>query len=667
MKKRLSLILAAVMCICMANIVLAAEFKFTDVPASQWYYENVKSAVEMGLINGKSETTYCPDDNLTYAEAIKLAACMNQLYNDGVITLKNGNPWYQSYVDYCVNKGIIDKEYNYTENATRAGYMGIFAKALPDEGLKAINNVPDDSIPDVPSARAYAQGVYKLYRAGILQGVDDAHNCSPLANIKRSEVATILVRMMDATKRVEFSMGAEEEKPEEEKPEEEKPEEAKPLAIKTQPVAVSANVGETATLTVEVEGGKAPYTYQWRNTVTIVKTVTTNFEDSETVSGATTNVLSLISDVKKTYNINCEITDAEGTKIYTDTVTVSFNGSSIKDKFDDDDTALEKSDFKLVVDGIYVITGHGLVVTGKVASGMLEVGDVVGFYDESGIYNLADASVTGIEMFNKLLPDCEKGDNVGLRITLDPEEWKDKLVEGMVIKFEREPYAIAIKTQPTSVAAKIGVDVEFTVEAQDGVVPYKYQWQVKDYASDWENVNAGWIPSATSATLSFKVHQEEFENAYQYRCIVTDGKGNSVTTDAVKVNDPGATTPLAITSQSENSNATYGAGIVSIEVKAAGGKAPYTYQWYQIATRKVGNRFTNLSVAVTDDGTKIVGAQTANLKRIHTAAGTYVYFCEITDADGNKVKSDRITITCDKEASGGRGSIPTGKGQYFED
>lgn len=182
------------------------ENPFTDIKENDWFFDSVVNAYNMGLINGKSDTSYKPNDNLTYAEAIKLAACMHQLYTQGAVTLTGGSPWYKPYVDYCMNNNIIDREYNYTEKATRAGYMGIFANALPDEGLKAINNIPDNSIPDVPSSRAYAAGVYRLYRAGILTGVDKAHNCNPSGNIRRSEVAAILVRMMDESQRVTFDM-----------------------------------------------------------------------------------------------------------------------------------------------------------------------------------------------------------------------------------------------------------------------------------------------------------------------------------------------------------------------------------------------------------------------------------------------------------------------------
>ena len=96
MKKIISFLLATVMSLTMLGTVFAAEFNFTDVKTSDWFYNDVKSAVEMGLINGKSPTTYAPNDNLTYAEAFKLAACMNQLYTEGVVTLTSGNPWYKS-------------------------------------------------------------------------------------------------------------------------------------------------------------------------------------------------------------------------------------------------------------------------------------------------------------------------------------------------------------------------------------------------------------------------------------------------------------------------------------------------------------------------------------------------------------------------------------------
>jgi Na+-translocating ferredoxin:NAD+ oxidoreductase RNF subunit RnfB len=51
-----------------------------------------------------------------------------------------------------------------------------------------------------------AAAIYKPYRAGIAQGVDTAHNCSPGSNIMRNEVAAILTRMMNPDRRATFSI-----------------------------------------------------------------------------------------------------------------------------------------------------------------------------------------------------------------------------------------------------------------------------------------------------------------------------------------------------------------------------------------------------------------------------------------------------------------------------
>ena len=436
MKKILSFLLATVMCLSMFGTVFAAEFNFTDVKTSDWFYNDVKSAVEMGLVNGKTPTTYAPNDNLTYAEAIKLAACMNQLYVDGKVTLTSGNPWYKPYVDYCIDNEIIDKEYKYTDVATRAGYMGIFAKALPDEGLEAINNVPDNSIPDVSSSKAYAAGVYKLYRAGILTGVDEAHNCNPLANIKRSEVAAILTRMMDETKRVEFNMGAEEEKepeekepeekepeekePEEKEPEEKEPETTEPLAIKTQPGEKTAAPGTEVEFTVEVEGGKAPYTYQWRHEVGGAKKVASDIPGE---TNATIKRTAPAAGGSTTFW--CVITDANGDTVTSEDAVLTGKAETsggAKDKFQQAETVEDTEDkgFLMYAEDVFYVTGKGVVATGRIIKGELKKGDAIKIISADG--SETEATVAGIEMFNKNLDEAKKGDNIGLLLSSEIEK-----------------------------------------------------------------------------------------------------------------------------------------------------------------------------------------------------------------------------------------------------
>jgi acetyl esterase/lipase len=178
---------------------------FTDVSFSDWSSNDILTAVTAGVMNGKTASTFAPGENLTYAETVKLAASMNQKYSTGSVTLKNGSPWYQTYVDYAKKNNIIDKDYDWNANVTRADFMAIIAKALPESALAAKNTVKDGAIKDVPDTSKNT-AIYKLYRAGIIQGVDKDHNCKPASSIKRGEAAAILNRIMNSSARISFSM-----------------------------------------------------------------------------------------------------------------------------------------------------------------------------------------------------------------------------------------------------------------------------------------------------------------------------------------------------------------------------------------------------------------------------------------------------------------------------
>lgn len=65
--------------------------------------------------------------------------------------------------------------------------------------------------------------------------------------------------------------------------------------------------------------------------------------------------------------------------------------------------------FELIVEDIFSITGRGTVVTGRVTSGTIRVGDEVTI-SPSGIRT----TVTGIEQFRKSLDYAEAGDNIGM-------------------------------------------------------------------------------------------------------------------------------------------------------------------------------------------------------------------------------------------------------------
>ena len=67
--------------------------------------------------------------------------------------------------------------------------------------------------------------------------------------------------------------------------------------------------------------------------------------------------------------------------------------------------------FLMPVEDVFSISGRGTVATGRVERGTLKVNDtveIVGIVDEK-----STTVVTGVEMFHKLLPQAEAGDNIG--------------------------------------------------------------------------------------------------------------------------------------------------------------------------------------------------------------------------------------------------------------
>ena len=103
--------------------------------------------------------------------------------------------------------------------------------------------------------------------------------------------------------------------------------------------------------------------------------------------------------------------------------------------------------FLMPIEDVFSISGRGTVVTGRVERGIVKVGDEVAIV---GIKETTKTTVTGVEMFRKLLDEGRAGENVGglLRGTK-----RDEVERGQVLaqpgsitphtKFEAEVYVLS--------------------------------------------------------------------------------------------------------------------------------------------------------------------------------------------------------------------------------
>lgn len=170
-----------------------------------WYASYVKTCYEYKLMNGNAGL-FNPDGKLSVAEAIVMADRVHQIYNTGNSTLKNGTPWYQSYVDYALNNRIIKSGdfADYNAKITRAQMAYIFAKAIPESELAAKNSIT--TLPDVKKTDKYGSYIFNLYNAGVLSGSDAYGTFNPNSEIARSEAAAIIARVVIPSQRQDVTL-----------------------------------------------------------------------------------------------------------------------------------------------------------------------------------------------------------------------------------------------------------------------------------------------------------------------------------------------------------------------------------------------------------------------------------------------------------------------------
>ncbi len=173
---------------------------FSDVHAEDWFFENVKACYEYGLMNGKGQNRFDPAGNISVAEACTIAARLHSITAKGTESFESTKPWYQAYITYCLENGILDESPAEPDaKAERSLFAALLCRSMPIQ--EQINNVPDGALPDISESDRYGAEIYSMYRAGILTGSDGKGTFYPRNMIKRSEVAAIVTRIADPSLR----------------------------------------------------------------------------------------------------------------------------------------------------------------------------------------------------------------------------------------------------------------------------------------------------------------------------------------------------------------------------------------------------------------------------------------------------------------------------------
>jgi len=188
-----------------------------------------------------------------------------------------------------------------------------------------------------------------------------------------------------------------------------------------------------------------------------------------------------------------------------------------------------------------------------------------------------------------------------------------------------------IKTQPQSQAVVPGQNVSFSVVA-NGTAPFSYQW----------NFNGTAMAGDTTATLTLTDVQTN--QAGSYTVVVTNSWG-SVTSAVAALTDIFAP---AITTQPQSQVVAHGQN-VSFSV-AAGGTAPFTYQWYFNGST-LGSGAQSSTLTLTDVHTHQAGNYTVVVANAAGSVTSVVATLAVYFSPGIQTQPQNLTVTQGQNAS----------------
>ncbi len=179
---------------------------YSDVKDSDWYYESVKTASELGLMNGVSETEFNPDGDVTRAMFVTVLYRMeNQPEVSGSSKFSDveAGGWYEKAVIWASENGIVngitETEFSPNANITReqmAAMVYRYAK-FKGQGFTGLWAFQLE-FSDVASISDYAyEALCWCSMNGIINGMGD-NTLAPQGNSTRAQAATVFIRALDS-------------------------------------------------------------------------------------------------------------------------------------------------------------------------------------------------------------------------------------------------------------------------------------------------------------------------------------------------------------------------------------------------------------------------------------------------------------------------------------
>ena len=180
-----------------------APLPFHDVTEGDWFYDAVRYAYENGLMDGVGEGQFAPNSETTRAQLVtilhRLAGEPEPGGDSGFSDVAAGT-WYTDAVAWAAENGIVNGTTDTTfapgEDITREQLVTVLYRYAESKGYDVSASADLSGYPDAGQVQDYAQPAMAWAVAeGIVEGVDGTLN--PAGNASRAQIATILMRFCE--------------------------------------------------------------------------------------------------------------------------------------------------------------------------------------------------------------------------------------------------------------------------------------------------------------------------------------------------------------------------------------------------------------------------------------------------------------------------------------
>ena len=180
-----------------------APLPFHDVTEGDWFYDAVRCAYENSLMDGVGDNLFAPNSQTTRAQLVTILhrlAGQPAVSGDLIFTDVEAGTWYADAVAWAAENGIVNGTTDTTfapgEDITREQLVTVLYRYAESKGYDVSASADLSGYPDAGQVQDYAQPAMAWAVAeGIVEGVDG--NLNPTGDATRAQIATILMRFCE--------------------------------------------------------------------------------------------------------------------------------------------------------------------------------------------------------------------------------------------------------------------------------------------------------------------------------------------------------------------------------------------------------------------------------------------------------------------------------------